>query len=357
MSNYLHNLLMRSFGVMEIAQPRVASLFEPLTPAALTPVDASAHSRPAPELARPADEAERGAPVSPTEDRPLSLPQTKHSSAPSTLPSADATPSTPETEQQVSPETHLRQPRGKLIDSTRAEDLAEPPEAPKPSQAVSGTKHQGEREHASIAQPLFQSETPQHKRPVPPPSSIMKEAARPASATPPDETIRVHERVLIKSEAASDERRPAVAQRQTQAEIDDRADASLRTHAPLEAAPPVVKNVFTERVVERELLIERPSSLSQDERSTIRDVTGVKPETLIVRPRLSRSAEGNGLPDAHQSARAAEPEQVVQVTIGRIEVRAVSPPAQAKAGQRSAPRPTQSLEEYLRQRAKGGGNR
>jgi hypothetical protein len=49
------------------------------------------------------------------------------------------------------------------------------------------------------------------------------------------------------------------------------------------------------------------------------------------------------------SAAAAQPEPTIQVTIGRIEVRA-TPPAQPPPKQRSAP-PVMSLEEYLRQRS------
>ena len=42
MSSYLHNLVLRSFGLVETAQPRVASLFEPQP--AWTPLDAHANS-------------------------------------------------------------------------------------------------------------------------------------------------------------------------------------------------------------------------------------------------------------------------------------------------------------------------
>lgn len=55
-------------------------------------------------------------------------------------------------------------------------------------------------------------------------------------------------------------------------------------------------------------------------------------------------------------ARRAEPaaEPVIQVTIGRIEVRA-TPAPRAPARERPAARPAVDLEEYLRQRAKGEG--
>jgi hypothetical protein len=47
-------------------------------------------------------------------------------------------------------------------------------------------------------------------------------------------------------------------------------------------------------------------------------------------------------------------ESIVQVTIGRVEVRATPAPALLPQKERSAP-PVMSLDEYLRQRAQGGG--
>jgi hypothetical protein len=43
----------------------------------------------------------------------------------------------------------------------------------------------------------------------------------------------------------------------------------------------------------------------------------------------------------------------VHISIGRIEVRAVTPPAQPAARTPPAPRPKLSLDEYLRQRNEG----
>jgi hypothetical protein len=79
-------------------------------------------------------------------------------------------------------------------------------------------------------------------------------------------------------------------------------------------------------------------------------------ETVIAQPQISRYVEMQR-PESLQKARAVEPEQIVQVTIGRIEVRASSPPAlnEGKAQPKSARRPSQSLEEYLRGRGQQGG--
>ncbi len=50
---------------------------------------------------------------------------------------------------------------------------------------------------------------------------------------------------------------------------------------------------------------------------------------------------------------SSAPAPTIQVTIGRIEVRATPPPTARPQTQRSAPS-VMSLEEYLNQRAKGG---
>jgi hypothetical protein len=355
MSNYLHNLVMRRCGMRESAQPRMASLFEPLPHTALTPVDARADSRPAQGLAHTVDGDERGAHRLSTEAGPLSPPQATHSSARSLLSPTGVPPSPYEIEQPSSPHIALNQPREKLINSTRAEDAGEPHDTRKPSQAPSDTEPSRERKQASVAQPFFEAETSRHERPAPP-SLIPKDSSKAETAPQPDETIRVQERASIKSQAEGDERSAthAAARRQPQAEVKDGPGESSGPRATHEDAPPVVKEIVKERIIERELSRERPPALLQDEPSTIRDTTRVKPEMLIVRPRVSRHLE-KGFPDALQSTRAAEPEQVVHVTIGRIEVRAVPPTAQSKAEQRSTSQPAQSLEEYLRKRARGGG--
>ena len=76
---------------------------------------------------------------------------------------------------------------------------------------------------------------------------------------------------------------------------------------------------------------------------------------IIAQPRIrpmspERSDEGRG-----RSTKAAEPvASTIQVTIGRIEIRAEQTKASATAKPRGAP-PVMSLDEYLRNRGNGGG--
>jgi hypothetical protein len=72
-----------------------------------------------------------------------------------------------------------------------------------------------------------------------------------------------------------------------------------------------------------------------------------------VEPRVTRYAEAE---DEAESRHAPNVAPTINVTIGRLEVRAVAPAPVAVARRQSAPTPPTSLDHYLRQRA-GGGDR
>lgn len=83
---------------------------------------------------------------------------------------------------------------------------------------------------------------------------------------------------------------------------------------------------------------------------------------LVPPPRDGRAPEPiRPAPSAHTTPRAPAPTAeslvpppAIHVTIGRLEIRAVTPPA-AQARPQSTRAPVVSLEDYLRQRASGGG--
>lgn len=83
----------------------------------------------------------------------------------------------------------------------------------------------------------------------------------------------------------------------------------------------------------------------------LRPAWTVKP--IITRRGAARSGAREDLSDS-QITGAAQPERVIQVTIGRIEVRATAPPAPAKNDARLASPPMMSLDDYLQQREKMG---
>ena len=78
-----------------------------------------------------------------------------------------------------------------------------------------------------------------------------------------------------------------------------------------------------------------------------------RPAMAILQPQVTLYYEPPASAPPEAPARP-EPAPTIQVTIGRIEVRATPPPAPPPQRQRSAS-PVMSLDEYLRQRARGGG--
>lgn len=99
---------------------------------------------------------------------------------------------------------------------------------------------------------------------------------------------------------------------------------------------------------------ERPDDVSRagPTRSAVESLSGPEPAPVVVRPLVRPVPEGEvtAQPGATPDIESSAP--TIQVTIGRVEVRAVSePPPQQK--ERPRP-PVMSLDEYLRLRANGG---
>jgi hypothetical protein len=93
-----------------------------------------------------------------------------------------------------------------------------------------------------------------------------------------------------------------------------------------------------------------PATQSTSERRDGRSPMPVRPQVSEYRGR----SEGLALVASEATAERAAPAPTIQVTIGRIEVRATPPPAaQRPQHTRSSP-PVMGLDEYLKQRAKGG---
>jgi hypothetical protein len=137
-----------------------------------------------------------------------------------------------------------------------------------------------------------------------------------------------------------------------------RAPAAERPHPP--AAPPApeerprvepaIRRIEVERVVTP---VPPPAAAAPPPAASVprgREpaASTPPPAPAFLQPRVERLA-----PEPFSARRAeAAAEPVIQVTIGRIEVRA-TPAPKAPARERPAARPAVDLEEYLRQRAKG----
>lgn len=306
MSDYLYNILARSLGLIETAQPLVTSLFEP--PRDFKPVDVLQTSAPAEESAHASDPVVASVPpvasVSDHQDAPVEPTQTPvlNSSSVMNVPAAFS-------QAAPLPAPLTSESRPPFNSRERAREKASEQPTARLNQAPPAAQIIRTPERAPFELPDSALESPAH-------ASRKKESSAEAQ-TMTGEKVR--------------ERREPVTQ---------------RPHTP--------ELVATHKAVERPLSQELAPSPSVE----INNVTHQRSETVLVQPQVSRYVELQPA-DSRQSTRANEAaERTVQVTIGRIEVRA-APPASARPGTqtRSAPQPSQSLEEYLRQRARGNGSR
>ena len=306
MSDYLYNILARSLGLIETAQPLVTSLFEP--PRDFKPVDALQPSEPAEEPA-PASapgvaSAQPVASIDNRQDAPVEPTQTPvlNSSSVVNVPAAFS-----QAQPLPAPLTGESRPRVNSAEQAREKASEQPGVRLNQAPPAAQTIRTPERSQLELSDSVLKN-----------PAHAPQKKESPAKAQ------------TITGERARERREPA-AQR-----------------------PPPPEPFAKQRAVEQALSQERLPGPSVE----INNVTHQRSETVIVQPQVSRYVELQP-PDSTQPPRANEAtEQTVQVTIGRIEVRA-TPPATARPGahKRSAPQPSQSLEEYLRQRARGNGSR
>ena len=78
----------------------------------------------------------------------------------------------------------------------------------------------------------------------------------------------------------------------------------------------------------------------------------IRPVVRIAEPNLPQPMAGSPRAERPPAPEATEQPPTIQVTIGRIEVRATPAPTAPAPGRRAAP--IMTLEEYLRQRSNGG---
>jgi hypothetical protein len=348
MSNYLHNLVKRSFGLVETAQPRLASLFEP--PHASTPLDAGQDSTRATSFNQAVETDERVLPASSATPQRVEAAGMARPATLATSPHTDVPPEPhAQTERMASPDSTAHRPRAQLLDSPHEE-------AGKPLQVTSEAEPPSERAHTAIVRPSPPAESrTQDSLAQSFATTILPDAPTVAALShkpPAVDTIRPPARVTLVPPAQVEKHTShAPTQEQLQAQAVDALEQSMSRPTQRETQTPISK-----RLVNRAFAAEQsPPAFLEHEPSTIRVTAREKPAALVVQPHVSSHSE-ESYTDSPQSNRAA-PETVVHVTIGRIEVRAAPPQGQAKAAQRSTPAPAQSLEEYLRQRAQGGSGR
>ncbi len=354
MSDYLTRLAARSLSLTEVIRPRLPSLFEPPPEAdqfvlaqrpgaEMSDVDSTLNGsdsqvftprRPlVPSLVRGPSEERPSVEKSPA---PLNMSHQARSGSTETPDLHAGQPS----DQPLMPQTPAAFQRIEARSERPRTDLSPAQEQPAPRQT-------GAQVFPPMADRLPDSRARQQDpgKPKPFQEFIREETvSRPPSSAakqlPHPQIAPAVERTVVERFAVYEEPSQPSAEDPTRA-ASHRA-VTGRQHAPFDA---------TDRVLIEQLVSpERPRSpviahLEPSENQPLRTPT---PARILAQPRLV-------VPHVQLKANApaettAKPAPTIQVTIGRIEVRATPPPSQPPQRQRSVP-PVMSLEEYLRQRS------
>jgi hypothetical protein len=343
MSDYLSNLVARNLNLTAVIQPRLASVFEP-PDAAGGKVFGQRLGSGLLDIGPAFDETELSnlAPAPPLARPPVGAPP--ESQLPVTAPDVSF---------------HMpHQPPGGL--TTRADlhsghlTAQKPP--PPTSQPLLGAAQPASLETpVPILQPVA-GQPPVRRAPQEPapsqPDLIPAPAADETGATPPPSAIEQHRRsvlepaitrIVVERVAAPAEPRPPAARDET---------GTTPNHSPTESQRQpklAIQRVAVERTA---MPAEpRPPAIAHSESPPVQPTRPSAPATTAVEPRVTPYVKPSARARAEPAA-TPKPAPTIQVTIGRIEVRATPPPAPPQK-QRSAP-PVMSLDEYLRQRARRG---
>jgi hypothetical protein len=199
--------------------------------------------------------------------------------------------------------------------------------------------------------------TPAHMRREVATASESREAPRQSADPMPDPTIP--RSLLTPWQQEGHPARPSKTIA-TEAPASQRAPSPQSLDSPSQKISPAGRERASERTVER-VVIER--LMPAESRGIMKPPEGDRerarvkrpPESagVLAQPQVIRYAEPKAA--AHSEAvQGAEPVPTINVTIGRIEVRAVAPDAPARERRQSASQPRMSLSDYLHRRAGGG---
>ncbi|MBD0326352.1 MAG: hypothetical protein ICV68_07970 [Pyrinomonadaceae bacterium] len=308
MSDFLHNLIARSYDLKPVARPRLASRFEP-TPHSPLFNETTALERE--ELGPPGEEINMNAP------RELFA---EHSSKSSSTEETQTQHSTSDAEQ-LSVRS-IKTERTPSRSAPTADDAnASPLSADE--RTIANPSTQNISSASDMQSSTEQSSPARHAR---------QTSSSPSFTNSDDKEHSINQTVEVKREAALPE----------QGGPHELLSQSLKEH-PSQGET------------------QSPSNSSSNREHDTQDVRrGVVPAKVSAQSKINESVE----PPAHISAETQRTETtassapVIRVTIGRIDVRAVM--TDSKAERRPAPAPTRrthaplSLEEYLKQRNGGG---
>ena len=393
MSDYLNNLLARELGRLESVEPRRPSRFEPPAASATFPVAAGRFGDDAPEPARPfrtgmtetsATETFADSPgPSPTDFSPSpsqhsdarhssSEPRTPRSfepeAGPHTRPPSSPFESRPSETLSLSESTHERPSHldAEASDSRSPTPKLEPSPAPARTPPTKGTQTTANGRDAHVSSnvsPLTDDATSstadRARSSKNPPSRFspfgletdVAGSAQPPRAAPPRETLHVP--VLDAREVSG---RPALARESDarathQAETTGPRPSENTVRAESKAASAAAEQSRTNARLER---LEGSDGESLEGRRARRQASQVEPR--VTRRAESREAARRQRQSADARAEGASA-PTVNVTIGRIEIRASAPAPRTRARREPSGGAPMSLEDYLRRRGGGGGGR
>jgi len=347
MKDYLHNLVARSLNRAECARPRTPAIFEPLQPALNGSVrelfegvrEETAEVEDAQSIAERKPE-QRQAKESKRMER-----RTLERSA------EDASPQPGETHEQW-PVVHPEQTRVTEAPAPFAQPSNRAPDPPAPTLNVqpADASRKGRRGamREESKQQVASTPAPEESLLREPPTEIPDLAVQTA---PPAQTARTHESEPEPRRVPAPTQPSPVAQRNLEPRVVEHVSPLEVESEARRQRPPEVESearVQTQPVSRIEPLAEQPDHAS-------RTRVAVEPQvTRHFAPRLNEPAAGE---PEQAKAQGAESEHTIQVTIGRIEVRAVAAAdtqPKGSAQQRRQNQSLMSLDDYLRQRARGG---
>lgn len=361
MIDYLSNLVARQLGEIETVHPRIASRFESQTAVRPPGEQMSLGGTEAPVADAPGDEfgletLELIEPVSDVPPRPLSSPRRTTTSA-LTEP-ADPAPTPPE-----SPTHNLDKP-------VRASSVVE--QLPAESRTAVEPVNVQAVSHAPAENLSPPVQTPETTRPLstarqpPAPAPTASKSDKVLDAPTPARSERASERrdgqddglmpmraapriVLERNVLPPPPRRHDVGRASPAVEPSE-GEQSVPPPMP---RPPAVRSRHADSLPQSGGAT-TPLRLNPVETPAARPAHSPEPAAnVIAQPRVTRSMEARVSAEA-ASDEAVEAAPVINVTIGRVEVRATHAPAAPRRQDVSAP--PMSLDDYLRRRA-GGGSR
>lgn len=349
MMDYLGNLVARQLGKVESVHPRLASRFEPLAPVRSPGEQKSLGGAETPDALETGDEfgPETLELIEPVLDAP---PRPHRSPRRTVMPAL--------TERDDLAPTLAESATGNADTPSRVNVVVEQPSAE--TRTVIEPVHVQTVIHAPVENLSLPGQIPETTRPL----SAARQPPAPAPPTSNSDKVLdapVHVRSEQKNELQDGQNdslspgqfAPRVVSEQKVLPPIQHTREDEQSAPPTIAPPPAVRSRHVDSSLQSSEATP-PLRANPAETPVTRPARAPEPAAnVIAQPRITRSMEAKVSAEVAMSE-AVEAAPVINVTIGRVEVRAAQAPAAPRQQSRSAP--PMSLDDYLRRRA-GGGSR